>query len=493
MRRSDRYIVYFFSALADAVIIAATFAVVSQIRVGTITGVQEQLLSDPRWQHDGPYVICLYALLLPTVYALLHTYGDVFYGRISRMARKVLAVDTVGIALFTAVLFIIRLGDFSRWILLTFYLASTFLVILKHWVEIQILYRYRRSKHRDIPVIVVGSGALAQEYADLMATDPTRFERVLGYVAADEGTKVPTQGDPRHGELTVRLGYTTHVVDPKYLGPCLGTVADLDKILETTEVAQLVIALEAENYAHARTATVAADKHGTFVRIVPFYGDLIPRNPALESVQDLTLVDVRTTALDNLFAAALKRIFDIMVSALVLVIISPILLITAIGVKVSSPGPVLFKQERIGKNKKPFMMLKFRSMRVNAESATAWSTDEDPRKTKFGSFIRKYSIDELPQFINVLKGDMSIVGPRPEIPHYVREFQEEVPLYMLRHQVRPGITGWAQVNGLRGNTSIEERVKYDLYYIEHWSPWFDLKIFFRTIFGGFMNNEKLVK
>ena len=127
------------------------------------------------------------------------------------------------------------------------------------------------------------------------------------------------------------------------------------------------------------------------------------------------------------------------------------------------------------------------------QPATAWSTDEDPRKTKFGSFIRKYSIDELPQFINVLKGDMSIVGPRPEIPHYVREFQEEVPLYMLRHQVRPGITGWAQVNGLRGDTSIEERVKYDLYYIEHWSPWLDIKIFFRTIFGGFMNNEQLVK
>ena len=161
-----------------------------------------------------------------------------------------------------------------------------------------------------------------------------------------------------------------------------------------------------------------------------------------------------------------------------------------IGVKLSSPGPVFFKQERIGKDKIPFYMLKFRSMRVNAEEATAWSTNEDPRRTKFGSFIRKYSIDELPQLFNVLKGDMSLIGPRPEIPFYVAQFKETIPLYLVRQQVRPGMTGWAQVNGLRGDTSIEDRVEHDIWYIENWSAGLDIKILFMTVFGGKFKNEE---
>ena len=155
------------------------------------------------------------------------------------------------------------------------------------------------------------------------------------------------------------------------------------------------------------------------------------------------------------------------------------------------PGPLIFKQARLGKNKKIFRMYKFRSMKVNDESNTAWSTSSDNRRTAFGKFIRKFSIDELPQLFNVLKGEMSLVGPRPEIPHYTSKFKEEVPLYMIRNQVKPGMTGWAQVNGLRGDTSIEKRVKYDIYYIENWSLAFDVKILLMTVFGGFINKEKL--
>ena len=168
------------------------------------------------------------------------------------------------------------------------------------------------------------------------------------------------------------------------------------------------------------------------------------------------------------------------------------MLIVAIGVKVTGgPGGVLFKQKRVGLNKKDFTMLKFRSMKENDEEETAWSTDEDPRKTKFGSFIRKFSLDELPQFFNVLVGDMSLVGPRPEIPFFVDQFKEEIPLYLVRQQVRPGITGWAQVNGLRGDTSIKERIEHDIWYIENWTLWLDIKIVFMTVFGGMMNSEKL--
>ena len=165
--------------------------------------------------------------------------------------------------------------------------------------------------------------------------------------------------------------------------------------------------------------------------------------------------------------------------------------VAAIGVKLSSPGPIIFRQERVGKNKKLFKMFKFRSMRVNSEENTAWTTDDDPRKTRFGSFIRKTSIDELPQFFNVLRGEMSLIGPRPELPHFVEQFKETVPLYMLKHLVRPGITGWAQVNGFRGDTSIEGRVEHDIWYIEHWTLGLDLRICFLTAFGGIVNKEKV--
>ena len=183
---------------------------------------------------------------------------------------------------------------------------------------------------------------------------------------------------------------------------------------------------------------------------------------------------------------------DIVGSLLLIILTSPVMLVCALGVLLSSPGPVIFKQRRIGRNKQPFDMYKFRSMRVNSQQETGWSSQHDDRKTKFGAFMRKCSLDEFPQFFNVLKGDMSLVGPRPEVPFYVDQFKDEIPLYMVKHQVRPGITGWAQVNGLRGDTSIKARVEHDIYYIEHWRLLFDLKILLITVFKGkFMNEEKL--
>jgi len=182
---------------------------------------------------------------------------------------------------------------------------------------------------------------------------------------------------------------------------------------------------------------------------------------------------------------------DIFGSICAIILLSPVMLAAAIGVRVSSPGPVIFKQIRVGRNKKNFTMYKFRSMKVNTSENSGWTTDTDPRKTKFGSFIRKFSIDELPQFFNVLKGDMSLVGPRPELPHFVEQFKESVPLYMVKHQVRPGITGWAQVCGYRGDTSIPERIKHDIYYIENWSLLLDIKILILTVFKAFVNSEKI--
>ena len=214
--------------------------------------------------------------------------------------------------------------------------------------------------------------------------------------------------------------------------------------------------------------------------MVPFYNDYLPARPTIDVLGDCKLINIRQTPFDNILNAFIKRAMDVVGSMVLIVLTSPIMLGVAIGVKLSSPGPIIFKQERVGLNKRPFMMYKFRSMRVNAAEDSAWSTNSDPRKTRFGSIIRKFSLDELPQFFNVLKGDMSLVGPRPEIPFHVEHFKEEIPRYLVRQQVRPGLTGWAQING-RDELPIEVKARFDGEYVEKLSFFFDCKCFFGTI------------
>ena len=211
----------------------------------------------------------------------------------------------------------------------------------------------------------------------------------------------------------------------------------------------------------------------------------------MDDLDGLPIIDTRHVPLDNLFKAFLKRSFDIVFSIFALVLCSPLLILSAILIKVTSEGPILFKQERVGLNKETFYMYKFRSMKVQepSEEATQWTTKNDPRKTWWGNIMRRFSIDELPQFFNVLKGDMSVIGPRPERPYFVDKFKEDIPHYMIKHQVRPGITGWAQVNGLRGDTSIEDRIEHDLYYIENWTFSMDLKIIILTVITGFIHKN----
>jgi len=202
----------------------------------------------------------------------------------------------------------------------------------------------------------------------------------------------------------------------------------------------------------------------------------------LGDLNGLPLLTVRDSALRG-WRLSLKRAVDVVVAGVTLVLLSPLLLLIALLIKLDSPGPAFYIQERTGLDAQPFPMIKFRTMRADAEAETGpvWATADDPRKTRLGGFLRKTSIDELPQFINVLLGEMSVVGPRPERPVFVQEFQKQIPRYMNRHREKAGITGWAQVNGLRGDTSIEERTKYDLWYTENWSLWLDFKIMLKTM------------
>ena len=213
----------------------------------------------------------------------------------------------------------------------------------------------------------------------------------------------------------------------------------------------------------------------------------------ITQVGNLPLIDIRSNPLDNFSNQMIKRAMDIVVSLFLLVALSPIMLFTAIGVKLSSKGPILFKQRRVGKDNREFTMYKFRSMKVNADQQTGWSNENDDRKTRFGAFIRKYALDELPQFYNVLIGDMSLVGPRPEVPFYVEKFRKEIPLYMLKHTLRPGITGLAQIKGLRGDTSIQARIEEDINYIENWTFWGDVRILLLTPFHAINRHEKYVE
>ena len=446
--------------LTDGMIIVLSYFASLWLRFDVLGGERSMVMTDYRMIS----VLLGYAAVIVLVYYVLNLYG---YNRLKRRREeglRILLVNGVGTLGFMAMFYVMRVEHFSRWMLVLFWLISGFGVIIKRTVVRAVLAHYRRLGYNLKHVLVVGSGQLAYQYAQDIAANPQLGLSVLGYV-----------GD------TVQSA----------LGERMGGYAQLGEILDQHRPDEVVIALDPQDIHMMPQIMEAADKEGVRLSLIPFFNDYIPRNPTITPLGHTKLIDMRVTPLDNFGWAMVKRLMDILGSLVLILLSSPVMLAVAAGVKLSSPGPILFCQERVGKDKKPFKMYKFRSMRITGTENTGWSTDVDPRKTRFGSFIRKFSLDELPQFFNVLKGDMSLIGPRPEVPFHVSHFKEEIPLYLLRQQVRPGITGWAQVNGLRGDTSIEERVKYDLWYIENWTIWLDFKILLMTAFGGMVNQEKL--
>ena len=354
----------------------------------------------------------------------------------------------------------------SRAVLGIFFILSTGALSLKRFILRRSLHRFREKGFNQKKVLVIGNGKMAREYTDEIQKNRELGYQIIGYIARK----------------------TAKDIDAPYLG---GYEA-LPRVLERHNPDEVISAVETDDYRFTPQIISDCETAGCRLVIIPLYAEYMPKHPQFDDLNGIPLLNIRRVPLDNFANAFLKRLCDIVGSALGLIVCSPVLLLCAVGVKLSSPGPVLFRQERIGRDKKPFQMLKFRSMRVNDTQDSAWSRQTDDRRTKFGSFIRKCSLDELPQLWNVLKGEMSLVGPRPEIPHFVDQFKNDIPLYMVRHQVRPGITGWAQVNGLRGDTPIKERVEYDIYYIENWDFWFDLQIILATVFKGkFINSEQL--
>ncbi|HEX3033099.1 MAG TPA: undecaprenyl-phosphate glucose phosphotransferase [Bacillota bacterium] len=404
---------------------------------------------------------------------LVYFFMEVYSPMRSRMFRKetliVIRAHTTGMVLIYGLLYLFKQYIYSRIVLFAFGILGIVLVLSERYVLRRVLRHMREKGYNQKHLLIIGAGRVGQEFARKVLSHREFGYAVIGYL--DDDSK-------KAGK--------------KYLGSrVLGDCASLTDLLESQTVDEVIVALPLKAFAKFHDIVDACEKAGVRVRIIPDYFDYLPGRPRIEEFDEFPLLNIRAVPLDDPFNRFIKRAFDIAVALTAIILTSPILLVLFIGVKLSSPGPVFFRQERVGLNNRAFQMLKFRSMRVAADNSadTGWTTAGDPRKTKFGAFIRKTSLDELPQFFNVLAGEMSVVGPRPERPFFVEQFREQIPKYMVKHQVKPGITGWAQVNGWRGDTSIEKRIECDIYYIENWDLILDIKIMILTIFKGLINKN----
>ena len=268
----------------------------------------------------------------------------------------------------------------------------------------------------------------------------------------------------------------------------LGSLEQLPQIIQQQRIDQVFISLSLKEQHRLEELKDLLSEQWVDVRIVPDLGSFRTLHTDIESFAGMPLVTLVQSPMTG-WNQVLKRLLDLAGAILALILFSPLMLLIAFLVKITSPGPILYRQQRMGLDGKTFFTLKFRSMRQDAEKQTGavWATENDTRRTTLGVYLRRFNLDELPQLFNVLNGEMSLVGPRPERPVLIEEFKSKIPNYMLRHKVKAGITGWAQINGWRGNTSLEKRIEHDLYYIERWSVWLDLKILLLTVFKGFVD------
>ena len=421
-------------------------------------------LSGEQMQRVVLWTVVLYGVL----YSRMGLYQPKRRESLFKECREILQSNILGLACLMVAFFFFKLVDFSRGQLMIFFVTNVVLMILERSCVRVVLRGFRSQGFNLRHCLVIGANEISDDFLNRVEKNKHWGYRIEGIL---DNWIVPAK---------------------EYRGyPVLGRIDDLVDVLLKRYFDLVIIALTSEDAEDLGYILAQCEKAGVKSNVIPYYYKYVPTQPYMDDLDGLPVIDTRRVPLDNWFKNALKRAFDIVFASVAILITSPVMLFSVLMIKLTSPGPVIFYLERVGLNRKKFMMYKFRSMRVQTdeEERVQWTTKDDPRKTKWGAFMRKTSIDELPQFFNVLKGDMSVVGPRPERPFFVEKFREEIPRYMIKHQVRPGITGWAQVNGLRGDTSIEERINYDLYYIENWTFLFDLQIIFMTVFKGLVNKN----
>ncbi|GMQ79458.1 MAG: undecaprenyl-phosphate glucose phosphotransferase [Anaerolineae bacterium] len=384
---------------------------------------------------------------------------DQFYSVFAGVSIGMMIAVAVSVFTFKNSIFEV---DFPRaMIIYTWVLAIIFIMIgrIAHQTVRSILADHGMGRDR---LLVVGSGEVARIILQRIQWSPQLGYDVIGVV----------NGEQEEEEM---FGI-----------PILGQPEDLPKLIDDYRVDEVIIAMPEKGHREVMRVISYCERGRVSIKVFPDFFQFIASEADIDDLGGLPLLSIRDYAMRG-YQLIFKRLMDIVVSAVSLVLLSPLMILTSIAVKLESPGPVFFIQERMGLDGKPFLMLKYRSMRQDAEKdGPGWTTKDDPRRTNLGALLRKIEIDELPQFINVLLGEMSLIGPRPEQPYYVNKFRESVPQYMERHREKAGMTGWAQVNGLRGDTSIVERTKYDVWYTENWSLLLDIKILIRTVWQIFI-------
>lgn len=383
-------------------------------------------------------------------------------------AWLIIEANAIGLLAFIFVLYLTKQPDFSRTMIFIFFVVNVVVETIVRNLIRETLRNMRKNGYNQKHIILVGYSRAAEQYIDRIAANPEWGYTIRGILADNIQRGTEYRG--------IRV---------------LGRTENLSVILPENKLDEIVITLGLAEYHKLEHIVSMCEKSGVHTKFIPDYNNIIPTKPYTEDILGMPVINIRRVPLNNVLNAFIKRCVDLFGAVVALILFSPVMAVTALIIKVTSPGPLIYKQERIGLQNKPFYMYKFRSMIVQdrEKEKKGWTTQNDPRVTPIGKIIRKTSIDELPQLINVLKGDMSLVGPRPERPQFVEKFKEEIPRYMVKHQVRPGLTGWAQVNGYRGDTSIKKRIEHDLYYIENWTLGFDFKILFLTFFKGFVNKN----
>ena len=453
------------NALLDLIVIAASYLSAWMLRfVGPMAATAVRALSFSQYMQ----MLLIIAPLFLILYKAFDLYEPMRLQGRRLVIGNVLKANSLGVLLLTFLFYMLKVEHFSRTTLYIFYIIN---VILQSGERMAVYYTLRSLRKKGMnkrQTILVGYSRAAEEYINRVRQNPQWGYEIRGIL----DDRVPA-GTEYNGVKVI------------------GRIANLMVILPANCVDEIAITLGLSEYYRLEEIVAMCEKSGVHTKFIPDYMKVIPTKPYTEDILGLPVINIRRVPLNNTFWAALKRIVDLVGALVLLICFSPLMFVVSILIKITSPGPLIFKQERVGLHNKTFRMYKFRSMEVqkDRDERKAWTVKNDPRVTRIGRFMRRTSIDELPQLLNVLKGDMSLVGPRPERPFFVEKFREEIPRYMVKHQVRPGLTGWAQVNGYRGDTSIRKRIECDLYYIENWSIGLDIKILILTVFKGFINKN----
>lgn len=462
----------FSHVVLDAAVIAVSYIIAFFAVIGSHLGIDGVQVALPASVYFRALII-----IIP-VYIIIYGIFDLYMPKRIQSRRKELAnickANITGLMLITFCLFAGRnmatigpyLRNFSTRMIVAFFGVNIVLETLFRNILRIALRNIRSHGFNQKHVLLVGYSGAATGFIERNKDNPEWGYQILGLID-DELEK----GTDKEG---IKV---------------LGDLSDLRNILSGNDIDEIMVTLPLDKYEYLKPVVNICEKSGVHTMFVPDYQNIIPTTPYTEDLEGLPVIHIRHVPLASPFNAVVKRSIDIIGAVVALILFSPLMLITALIIKLTSKGPVIYAQERVGLHNRPFKMFKFRSMYVQRpeEELSRWTTKGDPRVTPIGRIIRRLNIDEMPQFINVLKGDMSLIGPRPERPQFVEKFKEEIPRYMIKHQVRPGLTGWAQVNGYRGDTSIQKRIEYDLYYIENWTLGLDVKILFMTVFKGFKN------